>query len=325
MPLTAKASRKAEGSGSEQPLSVRMKIGGMTCAMCAQAIKGTLEGLDGVGRADVDLASETATISIDRSKVKATDMVKAVNGLGYKAEPETVVIRVGGMTCAMCVSAVGSTLASLPGVVSAQVNLSSETARIEHLPTMTSLDQIKDAIVDLGYRYDGQVRDGVDDAERSHRMDQRMRLIRLTLGFALAIPMMIVMLLDPMLPVDMEYILLGITTPALAFIAYPIFAQAYRSLRHGYLTMEVMYAMGISVAFIASTLGTFDLVLDRSFMFFDTTLMLASFLILGKYLEARAKSRTNTAIKKLMGLAPKEATVLRGQMQQLRGRVHDQR
>jgi Cu+-exporting ATPase len=119
------------------------------------------------------------------------------------------------------------------------------------------------------------------------------------------------MFIHMMPPVEISYIMLAITTPVLAFIAYPIFAQTYRSLSHGYLTMDVMYALGISVAFVSSALGTFMIVLDRSFMFFDTTLMLASFLTLGKYLEARARSRTNTAIRKLMGLRPKEATVIR--------------
>jgi Cu+-exporting ATPase len=308
--LTAK---KAQGKGGKKAPETRVKlrIAGMTCAMCTQAIKGTLEGLKGVMEVQVDLASETATVLMEPGKVRAADLVNAVKELGYEPLPDSVEVHIGGMTCAMCVAAIGSALSDLPGVVSAEVNLATEKARIVYLPDMTGVKDIEKAVTGLGYKFNGIVKEGEDASEEAYVKAQRLRVIRFSMGFAIAIPMMVVMFLDPMLPIDLSYILLAVTTPVLSFIAYPIFAQTYRSLRHGYLTMDVMYAMGIGVAYVSSALGTFELVLDRSFMFFDTTLMLASFLMLGKYLEARAKSRTNTAIKKLIGLRPKEATIIR--------------
>jgi Cu+-exporting ATPase len=102
-----------------------------------------------------------------------------------------------------------------------------------------------------------------------------------------------------------------VATPAFAYLASPIFLLAYRSLKNRVLNMDVMYSMGIGVAYGASVLGTFGIVLTPDFMFYETALMLAGFLMLGRYLEARAKGRTGDAIRKLMNLAPRMATVVR--------------
>ncbi|MFH1214280.1 MAG: copper-translocating P-type ATPase, partial [Candidatus Neomarinimicrobiota bacterium] len=100
-------------------------------------------------------------------------------------------------------------------------------------------------------------------------------------------------------------------TPVFIYLSYPIFRAAWQALKNRSLNMDVMYAMGIGVAFIASLLGTFEIILTRDFMFFETAVFLATFLTLGRYLEARAKGKTSTAIKRLMGLQPKTAIVIR--------------
>jgi Cu+-exporting ATPase len=108
-----------------------------------------------------------------------------------------------------------------------------------------------------------------------------------------------------------SWILLLISTPVFIYVALPIFRAALMALRNRTLNMDVMYAMGTGVAFGASVLGTLGIVLNETFIFYDTAIMLASFLILGRYLEARAKGRTSEAIRKLIRLRPKTATIRR--------------
>jgi Cu+-exporting ATPase len=122
---------------------------------------------------------------------------------------------------------------------------------------------------------------------------------------------MILMYAPVTLPFPMAYLMLLVSTPAFVYVSYPIFSAAYRSLKNKNLNMDVMYSMGIGVAFGSSLLGTFGIILTGEFRFYDTALMLAAFLMLGRYLESRAKGKTSEAIKRLIGLQPKTATVLR--------------
>jgi len=122
---------------------------------------------------------------------------------------------------------------------------------------------------------------------------------------------LIVMQLRPALPVPMGYLMLAVSAPFFVYLAHPIFSAAFKSLRNRHLDMDVMYAMGIGVAYGSSVFGTFRIVLTTEFMFYDTALMLASFLTLGRYLEARAKGRTSDAIRKLMDLRPDVAIVVK--------------
>jgi len=108
----------------------------------------------------------------------------------------------------------------------------------------------------------------------------------------------------------MPYLMLIFTTPVFTYISYPIFKAAYRSLKNRNLNMDVMYSMGISVAFISSVLGTFEIMLSKEYLFYEEAVLLASFLTFGRYLEAKAKGKTSEAIKKLIGLQPKTATII---------------
>src|SRR5512143_3485907 len=109
----------------------------------------------------------------------------------------------------------------------------------------------------------------------------------------------------------LAYVMLIIASPVFLYVAYPIFRAASMALRNRSLNMDVMYAMGTGVAFVSSVMGTFGIILTHDFMFYDTAIMLASFLMLGRYLEARAKGRTSEAIRKLARLRAKTATVIR--------------
>lgn len=289
-----------------------IKVSGMTCATCAQTIENSLIGLDGVSDATVNLGSEIATVKYDKNKLNLGDLNGAVKEAGYDVINEKVTLKVGGMTCATCVKTIESALSKLEGVIDVNVNLGAEKAYVTYNPRSISVSQMRDAIQDSGYQYLGVYGEDTTDLEReAYLRDMRSKQIRILVGFSVGIPLMLSMFLPMSSRFPMEYIVFLIASPTFIYLSYPIFIAAYRSLRNKNLGMDVMYSMGIGVAYVSSVLGTFEIFLPRSFNFYEAAIFLATFLTLGRYLEARAKGRTSDAIKKLMGLQPKTAIVIK--------------
>ncbi|MDD1657155.1 MAG: heavy metal translocating P-type ATPase [Methanomicrobiales archaeon] len=301
------------GAGPEKKKLAELKISGMTCATCAVTIEKSLEGVEGVAKAEVNLGRETARVEYDPSRVKAADLQKAVEEAGYQAVPERVTIKIGGMTCATCVETNEAALRALDGVLSAMVNLGSERAYVTYNPSLVGIPEMRRAIEEAGYQYLGIEGEDTADLEREAReKDLRDKRNRIIVGFGVSIPLMVLMFLPHVhLPLPMPLFMLVVSILPFLYLSQPIFLGAYRALKNRVLNMDVMYAMGIGVAYGASVLGTFSLILTPDFMFYETALMLAAFLMLGRYLEARAKGRTSDAIRKLVALAPRTATVVR--------------
>jgi Cu+-exporting ATPase len=226
---------------------------------------------------------------------------------------EKKTIRIGGMTCAMCVQAIEKSLHGLAGVDQVSINLASEKAQVTIDPGLISSLDLQKAIENAGYRFLGEGDRSGKNEEAVRERDLQQKKRRFITGFAFALPLMILMYLPLYLPSYMPYVQLIVTTPVFLYVSIPIFSAAYWSLRHGVLNMDVMYSLGMGVAYAASVLGTFEILLTHEFMFYETTLMLASFLTLGRYLEARAKGRTSAAITKLMGLQVKTAHRFKGE------------
>ncbi len=291
---------------------VDIQVTGMTCAVCSQAITSVLEDLKGVSSANVNLGTGKANVVYDPEIVDLKKMEGAVEKLGYGTSHDSITIRVDGMTCATCSSTIESVLLGLEGIVDVGINLSSGNVRISYNSSIVSVTDIKNAVEGSGYSYLGRAEE-VDEKlqDRTNERDQRMKLTRSLLGLGIGIPLMALMWSGIMFPFDMGLVLFILTTPVFIFISYPIFSAAWRNLRHLNLNMDVMYSLGMGAAYGASVLGTFRLGLNEDFMFYDTVLMLAGFLSLGRYLEARAKGRTNTAIRKLIGLRPTRAILVR--------------
>lgn len=289
-----------------------IKISGMHCASCALNVEKSLQELEGVGEAQVNFGTEKATIEYDPKKLKLQDLEKTVENVGFSVVNEKVIIKVGGMTCAMCVQAIEGILGKITGVSEVNVNLAAEKAYVTYNPQMTSVAEMRQAIEDLGYEYLGlEGETNEDQEEKLHQADLNGKRNRFTVAFAVSIPLMVLMYVGVMLPFNMAYFMLVVTILPFIYVSHPIFSAAYRSLQNHNLNMDVMYSLGIGVAFISSILGTFNIVLTPEFMFYETALMLAGFLMLGRWLEARAKGRTGSAIKKLVGLQAKNATILR--------------
>ena len=292
--------------------NANIKISGMSCASCALNVEKSLQTLEGVEKAQVNLGTEEATIKYDPQKLKLSQLEDAVQNAGYGVINEKIVIKIGGMTCAMCVKAIEDVLNKLDGIRDVNVNLASEKAYVTYNPNMTGISDIKNAINDLGYQYLGVEGEETSDLEDELREnDLRGKRNRIIVGFGVAIPLMIIMFGNIETPIYMPYFLLIVSILPFIYVSYPIFTAAYRSLKNRNLDMDVMYSMGIGVAFVSSVLGTFNILLTPEFMFYETALMLAAFLMLGRYLETRAKGRTSTAIKKLIGMQAKTATVIR--------------
>jgi Cu+-exporting ATPase len=290
-----------------------LKISGMHCATCAVNIEESLSQIKDVSKVQVNFGTDTAHVEFDPQKVSITELEKAVKDVGYDVVNREVTLKIGGMVCATCVQTIESALRALPGVMSANVNLGTEKAYVTYNPSVSAIPDMKKAIEDAGYQYLGIAGEVSEEAEKVAReKDLHDKFLRFTLGFAVSIPLMLAMWVP--LPVSMQtlaYVMLVISTPVFFYVAYPIFRAASMALRNRSLNMDVMYAMGTGVAFSASVLGTFGIVLTHEFMFYDTAIMLAAFLMLGRYLEARAKGRTSEAIKKLAGLRAKTATIIR--------------
>jgi Cu+-exporting ATPase len=295
----------------------------MVCAACTAAIEKALKNQEGVSRADINLGTEIASVEYDPEKVTLIDIEKAIRDAGYDVIDQKVVLKIGGMVCAMCVGALEIALKKLDGVVDVRVNLAAEKAYVTFNPRMVGLEDMKKAVLDTGYQFLGLASDeAAADREREAReLDLRDKKRRIIIGFATSLFLMAVMYLPvhQVIPMDilmfvpnfMSLFMLVVSAPVFVYVSYPIFKAAIRALRNRSLDMDVMYGMGIGVAYGSSILGTFGIVLTPDFMFYETAVMLASFLTLGRYLETNAKGRTSEAIKKLVGLQPKRATILK--------------
>ncbi len=288
-----------------------LKISGLTCAACVKTVEKALAGVDGVASARVNLGRETATVEFDPRRAGLVRLEEAVKGAGYEVLHQRAVINIGGMTCAMCVKTVEKALGELDGVVEAEVNLGAEKAYVAYNPALSDLGDIKKAIEEAGYQYLGLEGEAEDVEERVRSRELQAKRRRALIGFAFGLPLMALMYVPLKLPLPLPLFLFLVSTPIFAYLSQPIFAAAWRALKNKSLNMDVMYAMGIGVAYLSSILGTFKIVLTQEFLFFDTAIMLATFLTLGRYLETRAKGKTSQAIKALIGLKPKTAVVLR--------------
>ena len=291
---------------------IELKISGMTCAMCAATIEKSLINLNGVISAQVNLGNESVAIEYDFLKLKFTDLDKVIREAGYQVINGKAVLKIGGMTCASCVKTIENSLLRLDGTVEVNIDLAGEKAIVIYNPNIVTQDDMKRIIEKTGYKFLGIEGEETEDFEKITReKDLKEKRNRIIVGFTAGIFLMLLMYVPINLSFPVAYLMLFISTPTFIYISYPIFTAAYRSLKNKSLNMDVMYSMGIGVAFIASLLATFNFILSSKFLFYETAVFLATFLTMGRYLEAKAKGKTSEAIKKLMGLQPKTASVLK--------------
>ena len=295
----------------EQTKKIDMQVSGMHCATCALTVEKSLGSTPGVSSSSVNLATGKASVEYNPGVASFPDLVASVEKSGYSVVQNSIIVHIGGMMCASCVQTVSNALKSLPGVISADVNIGTEKAYIKYYPSLTEIKDIKKAITNTGYTYLGTDDEPDKLEEKAHQAELAQTLKKVVIGFLVSILLVGIMLIPSYDMFILSFVQFVIATPVLFWLAYPIFRAATGAIRNKTLNMDTMYAMGIGISYIASVLGTFSVVDDVNFMLYDTSLMLASFLMLGRYLESRAKARTSSAIKALMKLQSDEASVIR--------------
>lgn len=296
---------------------LEVPIEGMHCASCALNVENSINKLDGA-KAEVDINTNKARVEYDPEKIALSDIDKSVEDAGFHVRKSEVTLKIQGIHCANCVLNIEKALNNLVGVESATVNLSSQKALVTYDSNLVSINEMGKAIEELGFDFLG-VSDKLDaDMEdKLYEKDLKDKKNRIIVGFIFSGILMGIMFTPHMffhdIGISMSLLSLIIAIIPFSYVSYPIIKAGFNSLAHKNLDMDVMYTMGILVAFVSSLLGTFNIVLDSSFMFYETAIMLASFLMLGRFLEARAKRKTSTSIKELIGLQPKTATLLEGE------------
>ena len=305
-----------ETSGKKMSLTT-LKISGMTCAVCANRIEKGLSKLSGVEKAVVNFAAEKASVTYDPIQIGLKEMAAKVADLGYQVINDKAEFKISGMSCAACSSRIEKSLNGMPGVYSATVNLAAEKATVEYNAHELSLIQIQDKVKKLGYEAHNLADARDVDREKKVRLAEiRGQRLRLTLSATLSFPLLLGMLLHSFGLMGSiskflmnPYLQLVLATPVQFVAGWPFYRGAWAALRNGSANMDVLVALGTSAAYFYSIANVLT---GDPHLYFETSAILITLIILGKLLEAIAKGRTSEAIKSLMGLQPKTARVIRG-------------
>ncbi|MDK2824589.1 MAG: P-type Cu+ transporter [Clostridia bacterium] len=298
---------------------VSFKIQGMTCAACATKIERALQKINGVEKANVNLAMEKATIEYDSAVVGIDDFNEKIANLGYTVVADKVDLKITGMTCAACAAKIERKLNTLPGVTKATVNLATEKASISYYGSTIGIQDFKKAIEKLGYKAE-VAEDKLDvDKEREAREKEIKRQKTLFIFSAiLSIPLAFYMFAElfkwtwaPEIVFN-KYFQLALATPIQFIAGAQFYKDAYYALKNKSANMAVLVALGTTAAYLFSLVVTFwGEQIGEMHVYYETSAIIITLIILGKLLEAIAKGKTSEAIKKLMGLQAKTARVIR--------------
>jgi Cu+-exporting ATPase len=293
----------------------RLHVTGMTCTTCARTIGKGLSETHGVKQANVNFASEEVSIDYDPSKVDLTKIKDTIQQLGYGVATKKSIFPVSGMTCASCVNRVESALSAVPGVVSVSVNLASEKATVEYTEDMRVAD-LQKAARDAGYEL-GAEAETLEDVTTASQRDLRAVRNRLVVAIVLGLLIMTlgfipVVMMQPYMP----FVLWALATPVQFWAGWRFYRGTWGALRHRTADMNTLIAVGTSAAYFYSVVavlfpGLFTAAGVEPHLYFDTSALIIALILLGRYLETRARGQTSEAIKRLIGLNPKTAVVVR--------------
>lgn len=303
---------------------IDLPISGMSCASCAARIEKGLAEIEGVSKATVNFAAEKATVIFQPDRTGLSRFVEKVKDMGYGAKVEKVTLPIRGMTCASCVTRVEKALRSAKGVVSAHVNFATERASVEYLPQVVTLRDLKRAVEEAGYQVVEVEDEDLVEKERLAREKELSRLkAKWIAGAFLLAPILILMygagVLEKWIGLSREMnflIQFFLATPVQFWAGGQFYVGFWKAARHKTSDMNTLIAVGTSAAYLYSLIVTFapHLIMVEGLMvdvYFDTSAAIIVLILLGRFLEARAKGKTSEAIKKLIGLQPKTARVIR--------------
>ncbi|HWO53894.1 MAG TPA: heavy metal translocating P-type ATPase [Paenibacillus cookii] len=305
----------------EHERQATLLITGMTCAACAARIEKGLGRMEGVVRAHVNLALEQATVSYDPKYTDLGKMEEKIASLGYGMMKETMDFDITGMTCAACAARIEKGLGRMHGVTRVNVNLALETARVEYAAGMVTVKDMEKKVERLGYKAVPK-REAKDSAEL-RRQEIGHKRFKWMMAAILSLPLLWAMTqhfpMTSWIPVPSLFLnpwfQLALATPVQFLIGGQFYAGAYKSLRSGSANMDVLVALGTSSAYFYSLFLTIrSLGSDMHHpaeLYYETSSVLITLILVGKWFEALAKGRSSEAIKSLMGLQAKSALVLR--------------
>ncbi len=305
---------------------IDLPVTGMTCAACSTRVQNTLSKLNGVETAAVNLAAERATVFYKTSEVSVDELMKTIKDLGYGVSVSKVILPIKGMTCASCVNKVQNALSSLSGVISASVNFATEKATVEYLPSQIGMREFKKAVRDSGYDILEleQGEDIVEKEKEERERDYRKLRNKLITGAVLTVPIFLVVFWERLgfssfieIPRQTGFLIqLIIQTPVQFWVGWQFYTGAIAAARHRTTNMNTLIAIGTSAAYLYSAMATFfpslfEIKGYSAEVYFDTAATIIVLILLGRLFEARAKGKTSEAIKKLIGLQPKTARVIK--------------
>jgi Cu+-exporting ATPase len=268
----------------------------MTCATCVAANEKALRALPFVREAAVNLAAERATVTYDDGRGRFGQLAQAVRGAGYDVPTEKVLLRVGEMTCATCAANIEDFVGALAGVAAIAVNLTAGLARVEYVPAVVSLAEIKGVIRDLGYRA---------EEERPAAAEGRLSppVQRLLFAAAFTAPLFIVAMFLHFR--GDGWVMLALATPVQFGAGWQFYVKTVQGARRGILGMDALIALGTTAAYLYSL---YELLFGRGHhYYFETAAVIVTLILFGRWLESRAKGRASAAIHKLLQLTPPTA------------------
>lgn len=291
-------------------------ITGMTCTACANRIEKNLNKLPDVV-ATVNPTTEKATVDYDPNSTSLETITETVQNTGYGVITETTELDVLGMTCAACSTRVEKILNRTDGVSQANVNLTTEQANIAYNPEVTTPEALIARIQNIGY--DAQLKATAGDKVSQKSKELKRKRLKLIISAILSLPLLLTMFVHlfnlPMPAILMNpYFQLTLATIVQFGIGWQFYIGAYKSLRSGSANMDVLVALGTSAAYFYSLFETIKWIVQPQItphLYFETSAVLITLILLGKYLEARAKSQTTNALSTLLNLQAKEARVIR--------------
>ena len=302
-----------------------LPIRGMSCASCASRIEKKVASLDGVKQAGVNFGAEQASIDYDPDKVSPTDICEVIEKLGFEVLAKRESFPIEGMSCASCVSRVESKLRGLQGVLDVQVNLATGRVLIDYFPSVSGAGDFQFVLNDIGYTLHV---DENSKAEEFKTEDQRhlSETNILTRRFAFSAFLAVVIMFSGMEPVrsflpmvgsaEHNLLLLILATPVQFWAGWMFYRGTWAGIVHGYSDMNTLITVGTSTAYFYSAFATvfpgFFLGIGQEVsVYFDSSVMIIALVLMGRLLEARAKAKASSAIRKLIGLQPKTARVER--------------
>jgi len=304
-----------------------LPIGGMTCASCVMHVEHAFKDVPGVVQVNVNLATEKATLEVDLQQFHLQDALAAVDDAGYRVLTKRRTLQVKGLADSAGLVMVEEALRATPGVTGVSIHLATGTAMVELVPGVAAQDDLRQTVTALGYAVEEVVEEEsqpeqAEEVERLSKVEEiqyfRLRFLVAGVLGAFLFVFSFQRELFPFLPhwVMNSYLLLALATPVQFWAGWYFYVHGFGPLRHGTINMHTLIALGTSVAFgysAAVTLvpGFFTSQGFATGVYYDTAAIIIALILLGRFLEARAKGQTSEAIRKLMGLQAKRARIIR--------------